>query len=86
MNSDQKTHACFTVQVQYPTFHLWQFQVMVGYLLVCITNLTTSKVPFKEKTLISGLKDINQKLKYMNNDLYALRAERTDRSRINASN
>ena len=41
----------------------------------------SQQVTFQESTLLSGLQKINKKLKSLDNDLYALRAERNERSR-----
>ena len=39
------------------------------------------QVTFQDSVLLSGLQKINKKLSSLDNDLYALRAERNERSR-----
>ena len=39
------------------------------------------QVTFQDSALLSGLQKINKKLKSLDNDLYALRTERNERSR-----
>ena len=39
------------------------------------------QVTFHDSALLSGLQKINKKLKYVDSDLYVLRAERKERSR-----